>query len=946
MLERERELTRIRDVLGEAAAGHGRLLVIEGPAGIGKSTLLNEARALAGDAGMDVLHARGSELERSYPFGLVSSLFEARFSRAPELERQRWLQGRAALAAPLLAPVEGDIQPASPTDEFALVHGLYWGVVNLAEHQPVALLVDDVHWADELSLRFLIYLAQRVEDLPVALLVAIRSGDPAATSELVARLSTTTSEQALRPAELSQDAVRDLLAAADITVADREEFVRASWKATRGNPFLLNELVAAIRHDPAAQLGIHAGDVGAFAPQSVARTVVVRLTRLGADALALARACALLGDETPLTSAAKLAGLDPAAAGAAAGRLSAAQIFAAGELLSFAHPMIRSAVYSELPPGEGTRMHLAAARLLDDRGAAAAEVAHHLVAGTPCDEPWALGALHDAARNAARKGSPDTAVRYLRRALELDPHAERAGAMLVDLGMAEAATGETTSLERFETALAMIDDPPERARAMYALGQTLYRYGRHADAAETFGRGATLFAQDRDLALMFEGAVMCCAIQVGSIHAEAMRRLESLVSEIPPGGPATAAERTLLSVHSLNRSLSVPPAEEAAELARAALGAGELLREQTSESMAVNLAIMALVCCGCLEEAQLAVDEVLADARARGAVLAFAEGSMVRAMAMLPRGRIDEAMADAQAAMGGMERGWHALVPIPQAIAAQCFVEKGDLDSAEAVLRDVEPHLPDVEARGIRATYVCARGLVRLARGDPEAALSDLLDVATMLETYGVINPNPVAWRVPAAVAALATGDRDRALGLVEEEIAVARDFGLTAPLGAALRVRAVFRGHDVAELEEAVEVLEGADAPLELARALFDLGGALRRAGRRVACREPLRRALDLAHQCGATALEQRVLDELHASGARPRRAMMTGVEALTPSERRIADLVAAGHTNREVAETLFLTKGTVEWHLKRVYQKLDVRSREALTALLEQERAQAATS
>jgi DNA-binding CsgD family transcriptional regulator len=148
--------------------------------------------------------------------------------------------------------------------------------------------------------------------------------------------------------------------------------------------------------------------------------------------------------------------------------------------------------------------------------------------------------------------------------------------------------------------------------------------------------------------------------------------------------------------------------------------------------------------------------------------------------------------------------------------------------------------------------------------------------------------------------------------------------------------VQAILQGHEISILEQAIELLESADAPLELARALVDLGGALRRGGRRVDCREPLRRAQDLAHQCGATMLEQRARDELLSSGARPRRAMISGIEALTPSERRIADLVAQGHTNRAVAETLFLTKGTVEWHLKHIYQKLDVRSRDALTDLL----------
>jgi ATP/maltotriose-dependent transcriptional regulator MalT len=468
---------------------------------------------------------------------------------------------------------------------------------------------------------------------------------------------------------------------------------------------------------------------------------------------------------------------------------------------------------------------------------------------------------------------------------------------------------------------------------MYALGQTLYRYGRAADAAESFRRGATIFREyDRELGLMFDGALMCCAMQLIPIRESEMRRLASLVSEIPADRSPTAAERTLLAVRCCNLALGVPPASNAVDLAHVALGDGALLREQTSESMAVNLAIIALIISGRAREAQPYADEVVADARKRGAALAFAEASMVRAMVMLARGRINDAMADAQTAIEGIERGWQALVPVPQAILARCLVERGEFDAADDVLRDVEPLLPAEDARGLNAQYFGARGSLRLARGEAQEALADLLACGETLRTYGYVNPATVPWRAPAALAAHAVGDAEQAARLIDEEIALSREFGLDAQLGAGLRVQAILHGHEISILEQAIELLESADAPLELARALVDLGGALRRGGRRVDCREPLRRAQDLAHQCGATMLEQRARDELLSSGARPRRAMISGIEALTPSERRIADLVAQGHTNRAVAETLFLTKGTVEWHLKHIYQKLDVRGREEL--------------
>jgi DNA-binding CsgD family transcriptional regulator len=193
-------------------------------------------------------------------------------------------------------------------------------------------------------------------------------------------------------------------------------------------------------------------------------------------------------------------------------------------------------------------------------------------------------------------------------------------------------------------------------------------------------------------------------------------------------------------------------------------------------------------------------------------------------------------------------------------------------------------------------------------------------------------------WRSLAGVIAHTLGDEQGAQAYIEQEIALAREFQVPVQLGIALRRRALIEDGRTAirTLEEATAALEQTDAALELGRALTDLGAAYRRARRGVACREPLRRALDLAHRCAATALEERARAELLASGARPRRAAVAGIGALTPSERRIAGLAANGLSNREIAETAFLTTNTVRWHLANVYRKLDVDSRRQLAAKL----------
>lgn len=933
-LERERDLHTIGDVLAEAVAGHGRLLIVEGPAGIGKSRLLEEATGMAGAAGMDVLSARAGELERDYPFGVVVDLLLPHLMRLDKSERAHMLRGRASLAAPLLSREGNGLAAASPTDEFALVHGLYWHVVNLAEESPLALIVDDVHWADELSLRFLIYLAQRLEDLPVALLVAVRTGDPHAGSDLVARLAGGPTARQIVPRELSLAATRDLLEAAGLPTAEREELVRASWEATGGNPFLLSEVAAAMKEQPDTWATAQPAIMGAFAPDSVGRSVVLRLANLGDDARALAQACSVLGDRAPLGRAAALAGLDPPAGRVAAERLVAARLLATADPASFVHPMIRSAVYNELPPGEQPLMHAAAAQLLHEEDAASDQIAQHLLLGTPVLEPWARDALQRGARDATRKGAPGTAVRYLRKLLELWRTQEQPS-VLVDLGLAEAASGETTSLTRFEEALATIDAPGEQAHALYALGQTLLQYGRHDEAAATFQRGIRLLRADPELAAAFEGAYLSTCMYVYPRLPAAAARLDELAARIDARAPLTPSARVILAARAHHRSRAVPDATATIASIRAALGEDlALLREHGPQHQVVNLSIYALLWCGCNAEAERLADASLVAAREQGSALAFAETSLARALVMQARGRIDEARADLQTAIDGMERGWQTGVPAPQGILAECLLDAGEADEAAATIEPFEELLARPETSGLNTYLYLARGRLRLRRSEPAEALEDFLMVGRLLEPAGLVNPAVAPWRSLAGFAAHFTGDDALALRLIDEEAELARSFSLPAQRGAALRVRAIAGPEDEAQatLEQAIALLEGADAPLALARALIDLGSRRRRAGQRVESREPLRRARELSHRAGASALEQRALDELHASGARPRRVATSGAAALTPSERRIAELAAAGHTNRGIAETLFITKNTVEWHLHHVYRKLGVSSRSEL--------------
>jgi DNA-binding CsgD family transcriptional regulator len=213
-----------------------------------------------------------------------------------------------------------------------------------------------------------------------------------------------------------------------------------------------------------------------------------------------------------------------------------------------------------------------------------------------------------------------------------------------------------------------------------------------------------------------------------------------------------------------------------------------------------------------------------------------------------------------------------------------------------------------------------------------------MLQAGRLFEEVGSWNPAFIAWRSPAALALLQLGRGDEGGPLVEEELELARTWGAPRALGAALRAAGLIEGGErgLALLEEAVEVLSESPAKLEHAKARTELGAALRRANRRSEAREQLRQGLELATICGAVSLAERAETELLATGARPRRIALSGVESLTPSERRVAEMAAEGPTNREIAQALFVTQRTVEVHLTSIYRKLAISSRSQLAAAL----------
>jgi ATP/maltotriose-dependent transcriptional regulator MalT len=355
-------------------------------------------------------------------------------------------------------------------------------------------------------------------------------------------------------------------------------------------------------------------------------------------------------------------------------------------------------------------------------------------------------------------------------------------------------------------------------------------------------------------------------------------------------------------------------------------------------SLTLNFAATALRWAGQLTEALEAWNHEVEDARRRSAPLRLAWASVNRAIVLLRRGEVVAAEADARTAVELIDAVFPGPVSVPLATHAEALLETGAFADALELIRRVPLGDSDAESDSVfRAEPLRVRARFRARQGDLRGALADLGRIQRSAARYGFVNAAAAPWRAQAALLHAAIGDRDHALHLVDEELDQARNVGGQRTLGTALRVRGLLRKEDgVNDLSEAVAVLAAGEDQLEHVRALVDLGAALRRAGRRTAARAPLREALDLAAQGGATALASSARVELLATGARPRRDELRGRDALTPSERRIAMLAAEGRSNRDIAQALFVTLRTVETHLTHAYSKLGIERREHLADAL----------
>ena len=932
LLEREAELAEICGRVGAARTGEGGVLVLEGSAGIGKTALLTAAEEQARRAGMATLTARAGELESGLPWGVVRNLFEPALAAASKAERRQLLSDAAGLALIALRPDAEQTAPRGAQALGAALHGLYWLTANIAARRPVLLAVDDAHWADGPSLRWLAYLAARVEDLPVLVAVAVRPEEPGTPSGPISAI--TQAGRVLRPSALSREAVGTMVRTA-LGEDAGTDLCGSCHSATAGNPFLVECLLEEMRDHWNVSAGAPVEGVTEMHSDAIRRATAARLARLPAVARELASAIAVFGAPCSLWDTAAIAGLDEDAAVAAADALAAHGLIAPNEPLEFVHPIVRTAVYDQIPTHRRACGHRRAARLLDDAEAPVEEIAVHLLAVAPSGEPAVVGILRSAARAALAAGAPESAVRYLGRALAEPPPERVRVEILRQLGAAEVSLHRPAGADHLLAALELSSEPGERAEIARDLAVPLLHSGQVREAVDLLEQATSELApDDRELRLELEADIIGARRLHPALRPAGLERVRALRAARLRG--RTSAERVALSTVALEPDSAGGTAGESIEYAKRALGAGRLLADAGVEAPSFWYAASALVLAEAFELADSVLKSALDDARARGSSAGLALGFGFRALLEYRTGRLADAEADARQAIDiSPSRRWagsvYALMFLIEILldrgrpeeAAQAVAESG-LDHDDGAL------LPLLLLRH-------GSGRLRLTLGETDAGFADMRPAAAQLEAGG-FPPQFWPWRSAHALALAAAGESEEALRLADQELRLTRAFGAPGALGVSLRVRGLVApgGADLDLLHEAVVVLARSGAALEHARAEVDLGAALRRAGRRADSIESLREGLDLAHRCGAAALAARARAELVTAGARPRRDALRGRDALTASELRIARMAAEGRTNREIAQALFVSLRTVETHLTHAYRKLAINSRDALPGAL----------
>ena len=649
----------------------------------------------------------------------------------------------------------------------------------MAFQQPTLLAIDDLHWADTPSLRWLLYLTRRLEGVPLIVAVGTRppegeGRDPALVAELIADPGAA----AIRPEPLGRDSIA-VLARELHGLEPDEAFCTAVETATGGNPLFIGAVLNAVAREgtsPSAEQVTRLLEIGA---QGVSRAVGLRLARLQPAALSLLRAASILGDGTELRHAAALAGVEASELGPAAAALVRLDLLRREDPLEFFHPVVRSAVYETFDVVERDAAHRLAAEVLLNAGAQPESAAGHLLRVAPQADPFVVATLREAAVRSLAQGAAEAAVGYLSRALDerMDPAAR--AEVLVELGLAERRTNGPAAADHLRAGLELLGDSTRRCAVALELGRALWFTDRIGDALAVFQRALDEMNRksDPDLYELLLAELISSAWWDAETYPIAEAAIGELDLDALRGG--LGGEILLATMAHYEYRLGLRR-ELAIELARRALAPGKL---SASGSIAFYYAVNVLSRAGLLDEAVSVFNQAIASARQRGDVFDVAFMLMWRGKCQTHRGDLRAALADLREAIDlcvahGMRVAW----PYNIAFLAHTLLEQGDADEAARVIDegDFPEQLPLNQLH--LAWFRLIRGRLRIETGSPERGVKELLQVGETARLVPFDNPSGVPWRSWAAEGLRLLDRNEEARALAEEELVLARRWGEPTP--------------------------------------------------------------------------------------------------------------------------------------------------------------------
>ena len=912
LIGREGERGQLDAMLREARFGRGRALVLRGSAGIGKTVLLDYAVREA--SGFDVLHYTAVESEAELPFAGLQALLGPLLVSLREIPEPQAHALQAALA----------LESSAMTNRLAVSAGALSLFGVGAERVPLLVVVDDAHWLDRPSAEALTFAARRLTAESLALLFAVRESEGADFGAALPTIEVEPLEVAASM-ELLHERFGSTIAA---------KVARHLAEATGGNPLALLEVAALL--DEGERVGREPLPDYLPASESVERTVRRALRRLPPEA----RRALLVAAASDSTIEGDLAALEPAE-DAGLVRIRAGSVV-------FRHPLVRSAIYHAASADARRAAHRALADALTGEDDADRR-AWHLAAAAEGPDESVAAALEAAASRFAERGGQASASRALERAAELTEDDDACARRLHHAGRAAEHGG---NLERAavlaERALTRGRDPGLRAAAKVLAWQANDWRGlaNDNDDFETEAERLAPFHPARAALLLYVSS----GAAVRTLDLERARRLAQKSVEIIPVNAALPAEGAwepwMAEVAAGNRSqlafilllLGRPPEADAAI-------------QRVPGGSATRLSVTYDAYLERYDEERSNIERELRSSRATGDI--WAEMWLTRSLAFvdLLEGRFPAARAGAARSLGMAES-----IAVPSAItfnlallARLAAVEGRESEAREHAARADELAQRGLGNRLLRAQLETTLGLLELGLARPLAAIEKLRPVADLAERHGVREPGVLPYAPDLIEAYARAGERQAAMRELAKLAEIAGAVDRRWALAAVARLRGLLgRDEDLDELfGGALELHEqGAGSAFERARTELLYGERLRRAKRRVDAREHLRGAIELFDGLGAAPWSEQARRELRASGESIPRRDPTAPEKLTPQELQIALQVAEGKTNRDVAAALFLSPKTVEFHLTRVYRKLNIHSRAELVRLLSTERVAAALS